>query len=94
MRTIKISNFRHFLFVLVLTLMTSPESASQTKKEVEKHLTEKYSKNNRPVKVELKNRNGRKIYTERLNQTEIYIYEVRVEGRVVKRDTIKLERGW
>lgn len=87
-------NLRHFLFILILTLATSVESSAQTKKEVEKHLTEQYNKYNKQNKVELKDSRGRKLYNERLRKDQEYVVEVKRNGRVVKTDTIKLDRHW
>lgn len=79
---------------MVLTLTLSTESTAQTKKEVEKHLTEQYNKYNKQNKVELKDSRGRKIYTERLRRDKEYVVEVKRNGRVIKRDTLKLDRKW
>lgn len=87
-------NLRHFLFILILTLTSSIESNAQTKKEVEKHLTEQHNKYNQQTKVELKDSRGRKIYTERLRRDKEYVVEVKRNGRVIKRDTLKLNRNW
>lgn len=87
-------DLRYFLFGFILILTLSVESIAQTKKEVEKHLTEQHNKYNKQTKVELKDSRGRKIYTERLRRDQEYVVEVKRSSRVIKTDTIKLDRKW
>lgn len=87
-------DLRYFLFGFILTLVSSLESSGQTKKDVVEHLTEQYSKYNKQKKAELKDSRGREIYTERLRRNQEYVVEVKRNGRVIKTDTLKLDRKW
>lgn len=87
-------DLRYFLLGFILILTLSVESIAQTKKEVEKHLTEQHNKYNKQKKVELKDSRGRKIYTERLRRDKDYVVEVKRNGRVIKTDTLILDRKW
>lgn len=83
-----------FILGFMLILASILESSGQTKKDVVEHLTEQHKKYNKQNKVELKDSQGREIYTERLRRNQEYVVEVKRSSRVIKTDTIKLDRKW